>query len=711
WLAPPPLNFFLRQADVSQARQPGTGEWLLADPDFQEWKSAGGTLWCHGIPGAGKTILVSMVVDHLSAESLGTDTGVACIYLNHKESETQTPSNLLANLWKQLVLGRDISAKVQKMYKQQSEKGTTPSIDEIQDVLVSLVVELEKVYIVVDAVDEYPEIQRHILLTRLAAMGRTVNLMITSRPHIAHDMPPPQIKTLEIRANNEDVRRYIEEQIKMSPRLLRHVQKQPDLREEIQSKIGTTVDGMFLLAKLHMDSLRREHTIKAVRDTLNNLPKDLNYTYENAMKRIETQDQEDKKMAHSTLIWVANAKRPLKVSELQKALAIEPGSSQLTEESEMDIEIILSVCAGLVIVDMHHPVVRLVHYTAQEYLNSVQDQQYPDAQMEISLSLLTYLKFTDCVGLLTEVLLLDNGALVNVPAAKYGSALQAAALQGKYNAVSLLLERGADVNAQGGDFGSALLTASTRGYLNVVQLLLDHGVNVNAQAGKKYSNALQAASFEGHEDIVQLLLAKGANVTAEGGQYGSALQAASFQGHRSIVQLLLDGGADVNAQGGQYSTALQAASLWDHETIVALLLDRGVDVNANDGGHSDSALQAALWDRENIVRLLLDRGADVNANDGGYYGGALQAAALQGHENIVQLLLDHGANVSAQGGNHGSPLQAALFSGHHGIAHILIEKGAQVPEDTHIQSTKEVCGSFFNHDFALTTTQNSAQLE
>ncbi|KAJ6467774.1 hypothetical protein C8R45DRAFT_1019072 [Mycena sanguinolenta] len=58
WLAPPPLNFFLRQADVSCARQPGTGEWLLADPRFQRWKSgSGGTLWCHGIPGAGKTIL------------------------------------------------------------------------------------------------------------------------------------------------------------------------------------------------------------------------------------------------------------------------------------------------------------------------------------------------------------------------------------------------------------------------------------------------------------------------------------------------------------------------------------------------------------------------------------------------------------------------------------------------------------------------------
>ncbi|KAJ7800176.1 hypothetical protein B0H14DRAFT_1695342 [Mycena olivaceomarginata] len=60
WLSP--INFFLRHADISQARQHGTGGWLLADPHFQEWEAGSGrTLWCHGIPGAGKTVLASMV--------------------------------------------------------------------------------------------------------------------------------------------------------------------------------------------------------------------------------------------------------------------------------------------------------------------------------------------------------------------------------------------------------------------------------------------------------------------------------------------------------------------------------------------------------------------------------------------------------------------------------------------------------------------------
>jgi hypothetical protein len=48
WLSP--LNFFPRQQEISQMRQPGTGEWLLENPHFKEWNSGSiRTLWCHGI--------------------------------------------------------------------------------------------------------------------------------------------------------------------------------------------------------------------------------------------------------------------------------------------------------------------------------------------------------------------------------------------------------------------------------------------------------------------------------------------------------------------------------------------------------------------------------------------------------------------------------------------------------------------------------------
>jgi hypothetical protein len=48
WLSP--INFFLRQAEISQMREKGTGGWLLAHPLFVKWESGlGCTLWCRGI--------------------------------------------------------------------------------------------------------------------------------------------------------------------------------------------------------------------------------------------------------------------------------------------------------------------------------------------------------------------------------------------------------------------------------------------------------------------------------------------------------------------------------------------------------------------------------------------------------------------------------------------------------------------------------------
>jgi hypothetical protein len=75
-------------------------------------------------------------------------------------------------------------------------------------------------------------------------MRSTVNLMITSRPHIRPDGSLPNLEALEIRANEDDIRRYVEGQIQKSSWLSKHVQNRVDLGEEILSTISHTVDGM-----------------------------------------------------------------------------------------------------------------------------------------------------------------------------------------------------------------------------------------------------------------------------------------------------------------------------------------------------------------------------------------------------------------------------------------------------------------------------------
>ncbi|KAJ7144587.1 hypothetical protein C8R44DRAFT_576121, partial [Mycena epipterygia] len=231
------------------------------------------------------------------------------------------------------------------------ERRTRPSVEEAHAVLCCIIPEYFRVFVLVDALDEYPDVQRHVLLRCLFALGPNVNLMLTSRPHIKFDhvIPNTRLAILEIRAAKEDIRKYLDEQILRSTSLSKHISKAADLRETIEEKIVQRMVGWFLLAKLHIDSLATSLTIKAVRDALRNMPNDLEHTYNEIVDRIDRQPDEHKKIAWLTLSWITNAKRPLNSSELREALAVEPGAKELDPETLLDMDTILSVCTGLVV--------------------------------------------------------------------------------------------------------------------------------------------------------------------------------------------------------------------------------------------------------------------------------------------------------------------------------------------------------------------------
>ena len=112
------------------------------------------------------------------------------------------------------------------------------------------------------------------------------------------------------------------------------------------------------------------------------------------MTRIEGQVKDQKELAKQVLSWITYAKRPLTTSELQHALAVDPGDSELGEDNLPQVEDVRSVCAGLVTVDEESHVIRLVHYTAQEYFERTQKDWFPNAEENITATCVTYLSFS-----------------------------------------------------------------------------------------------------------------------------------------------------------------------------------------------------------------------------------------------------------------------------------------------------------------------------
>ncbi|KAF8208286.1 ankyrin repeat-containing domain protein [Mycena galopus ATCC 62051] len=726
-----PLNFFPQQDDVFTTRQQGTGDWLLDTFEFKEWISkTGSTLWCYGIPGAGKTVLASHVVDHLSKEaqvhwqefkSLGF--AVACVYCDHRETVMQTPLNLLASLWRQLIHDQTISGYVWDLYQKHSERHTRPTMDEVLAALRSAIACRTKAFFVIDGLDECATDGGNalsILFARLRSLGPNVNLMLTSRPHIDVPAAFPSCLRLEVRATEHDLQQYIRGRILLSPWLAKHVNVKPDLRQEIEREIISRADGMFLLAKLHIETLQTKTTVRAVRETLKILPADLDHTYDTVLQRIDSQDEDG--LANRVLLWISNAKRPLSVSELQEALAIEPGIPALDTENLPCVDIILAVCGGLVVVDWSNRVFRLVHYTTQHYLERVRAQRFPDAQTVITAACLTYLSFNVFANPSQHHRYQKYKGHMFLPyAAEYclvhakgepesslkdeiehflddaprwklfsprecwprsASKLWVAASFNLCHIATHLLAHAETSRDQESSGGNPLYVAASGGFLEMVRLLLVNGVDVHAPGGI-FGTALQAASMEGHDPVIRLLVEHGADVNQKTGICGTALQAASINRHETTVRVLIENGADVNTQGGEFDTALHAASFRGHEKIVRLLLERGATVDAQSGPWGTALHVASMGGCDAVVRILLKHGADIDnqnfqVDNDTYNNTALQVAALRGHISVVRLLVENGADINAPGGVDGTALQAASMAGHSEVVRFLLGMGADV---------------------------------
>lgn len=150
-------------------------------------------------------------------------------------------------------------------------------------------------------------------------------------------------------------------------------------------------DSRFLLAQLQIDSVAKKLNRRDLRNALENLPKTLNDMYDEIMERIWSQEAEEVSLAQGILTWVCYTRRNLSINELQHALLVSPGSAVIDEEAITDIDILISVCAGLVTVDEGSNIVRLAHYTTQKYLAEASNTRIPNRDITIAATCLSYL--------------------------------------------------------------------------------------------------------------------------------------------------------------------------------------------------------------------------------------------------------------------------------------------------------------------------------
>ncbi|KAL8964937.1 MAG: hypothetical protein Q9183_004127, partial [Haloplaca sp. 2 TL-2023] len=340
WLSP--LIFWARQQDISKTRTPDTGLWLFEDPVYQAWlQGQDHILWCHGMR---KQILYtveafltrssgSLVVEELGKTTQVQKGTVVFIYCDYKERPRQTPINLLSSVVRQLAASQSIGLEeIRALHKLHKGKGSRPSRSEMGDLLTLYRDLPSRAFIVVDALDECntTDDTKSLLVEELPRLLPKARFLFTSRKLGDIEQLFDGRPRLEIRASDSDIKRCIMDRVTQEPRLRKHMAADPSLLELIQDTIARRSDGMFLLAQLHLSALATKHTRRALRASVENLPIEIDQTYESTLQRIDDQNQDDASLAK---------KHAIAAMDLD-------GRTEIDDEDLPDEDIMISVCAG-----------------------------------------------------------------------------------------------------------------------------------------------------------------------------------------------------------------------------------------------------------------------------------------------------------------------------------------------------------------------------
>jgi hypothetical protein len=229
---------------------------LLQSEKLKKWREgAASRLWLHGIPGCGKTILSSTIIEHLQ-QHCDDDSGKVTVYFyfDFNDAQKQNPELMLRSLLFQLLQRSVIIPKcVDALFWSCGSGQQQPSLHVLLEVAPQVMRQFTHVYIVLDALDECT--QRFELMEMLETVAGwqldIVHLLMTSRKQRDIEM---SLKTyvkeddtvgLQGDVVDEDILRYVQQRLQDDKGLAKW-NKDADIRQEIETALMCGARGMFV---------------------------------------------------------------------------------------------------------------------------------------------------------------------------------------------------------------------------------------------------------------------------------------------------------------------------------------------------------------------------------------------------------------------------------------------------------------------------------
>ena len=238
------------------SHESGTGAWFIDSSEFVNWRDNQiRSLWLQGIPGAGKTILCSTIIDNI--ENFCVDQSgyhFAYFYFDFNDNKKQLVDSFLRSVIIQLsVLQPDIPIDVQSLYD--TCRGNQPTNDALIKTLLSLLKISSQAYILIDALDECCEREKMMDLLKHLISSSSMNLLITSRKEqdIITNLQShiDIVRCIQSAKVDADVDLYVRKCLDKDAKLKRCL----PVRDEVIKTLVEGANGMYLPAIIFTNGL------------------------------------------------------------------------------------------------------------------------------------------------------------------------------------------------------------------------------------------------------------------------------------------------------------------------------------------------------------------------------------------------------------------------------------------------------------------------
>jgi ankyrin repeat protein len=615
-----------------------------------------------------------------------------------------------------MTLSEEVEASLVRM-----DENPSTGVGELMVLLRDRLAQSEKLFIFIDALDEFEPRERRELLNLLASLGSSgpgLRVFLAGRESLREEINDKLsgIERLSMASAEAmtDVALYVQEALQDRIENRELVVGDQSLILDIKQALIEHADGMFLWVTFLIDELCAQHCDDDIRNAIGCLPKTLAETFSRALLRIVS--RRNITVAAKTFSWVAIAKRPLTVDEIREAISIEIGQPySIPERLVNNIDQLASWCENLIHVDEELKTVQFAHQTIYKFIIEGPSGpevgkfcfNLPDADHHAGEICVTYLNFNDFKRTLArrsqpmtsvDPVAMAKLALSHQP--KVSSAIPAFGLMSRshkgkaeVDVVRVLSECKAGDGEQRSksleqshpflkyasihwiSHTSRFQKTSTTWGLWHQMITCGHDLakvpwpeqqSFNVRAPDLLTWSLQSRHFA----LLRVIESCGGLSEPEVRWNTWDLAA---QGDIELLNVLLEGNCALQPTT---ITLWYAAKGGRFEVVKRLLATAKVDVNVKDGQGMTPLLWAAKNGYEAIVKLLLATGkVDVDVKDN-YGWTPLLVAAGNGYEAIVKLLLATGkVNADVKNKYGRTPLSWAAEKGYQAIVKLLLATG------------------------------------